>query len=123
MEAGRLRPPVPTITAIFSPASENRNRNCRRIATLGALSSELHWAVIWGGAKRMGEERTRERALAKILDPSKRASGLLCRGFLYSMRGVENVPYEGGVQNPFLGGVSFVRFSTPLFFPPPHGVL
>ena len=28
-----------------------------------------------------------------------------------------------GVQNPFLGGVSFVRFSSPLFFPPPHGVL
>ena len=28
-----------------------------------------------------------------------------------------------GVQNPFLGGVSYVRFSTPLFFPPPYGVL
>ena len=28
-----------------------------------------------------------------------------------------------GVQNPFLGGVSFVRFFSPLFFPPPHGVL
>ena len=28
---------------------------------------------------------------------------------------------RGGVQNPLLGGVSFVRFSTPLFFPPPHG--
>ena len=26
---------------------------------------------------------------------------------------------RGGVQNPFLGGVSSVRFSTPLFFPPP----
>ena len=24
-----------------------------------------------------------------------------------------------GVRNPFLGGVSFVRFSSPLFFPPP----
>ena len=24
-----------------------------------------------------------------------------------------------GVQNPFLGGVSFVRFSNPLLFPPP----
>ena len=28
-----------------------------------------------------------------------------------------------GVQNPFLGGVSFVRFSSPPLFPPPHGVL
>ena len=41
-----------------------------------------------------GGKRTRERALPKIVG-------------------------RGGVQNPFLGGVSFVRFSTPLFFPPP----
>ena len=26
-------------------------------------------------------------------------------------------------QNPFLEGVSCVRLSSPLFFPPPHGVL
>ena len=37
-----------------------------------------------GGAKRMGGgKRTRERALPKILDPSKKASGLLCCGVLY----------------------------------------
>ena len=37
-----------------------------------------NWAVIWGGAKRMGEENVPENALSrKVLDPSKRASGLL----------------------------------------------
>ena len=40
------------------------------------------WAVIWGGAKRMGGGgNVPENALSrKFLDPSKRASGLLCRG-------------------------------------------
>ena len=42
------------------------------------------WAMIWGGAKRMGEENAPENAPSrKILDPSKRSSGLLNRGFLY----------------------------------------
>ena len=65
----------------------------------------------------------------KFLDPSKRASGLLCRGFLYrkdkalTLEGGGKRTVRGGVQNPFLGGVSFVRFSTPLLFPPLHGVL
>ena len=83
-----------------------------------------------GGAKRMGGgKRTRERALLKIFDPCKRDSGLLSRGFLYrqnralTREGGEKRTVRGGVQNPFLGGVSFVRFSTPLFFPPPHDVL
>ena len=70
------------------------------------------WAVIWGGANVWGEGK---RALPKTLDPSKRASGLLCRGFLYrkdkalTPEGVENVLYGGGVQNPF----------PPLFSTPP----
>ena len=60
-------------------------------------SGAIVWAVIWGDAKRMGGgKRTRERALPKIFGPVR-----------------------GGVQNPFLGEVSFVWFSTPLFFPPP----
>ena len=73
-----------------------------------------------------GEENVPENALSrKFLDPSKRASGLLCRGFLYrksralTPEGGGKRTVRGGVQNPFLGGVSFVRFSTPLFFPPP----
>ena len=58
-----------------------------------------------------------------FLDPSKRASGLLCRGFLYrkhralTHEGGGKRTVRGGVQNTFLGGVSFVRFSTPLGHP------
>ena len=90
-----------------------------------------------GGQNVRGEENVPENALSrKFLDPSKRASVLHCRGFLYrktralTPEGVENVPYKGGFQSPFLGGVSFVRFSSPLFFstpplflPPPHRIL
>ena len=71
----------------------------------------LVWAVICGGAKRMeGGKRTGERALPKILDPSKRASGLLCRGFLYKKNkaltpeGGGKRTVRGGVQNPFWEG-------------------
>ena len=74
-----------------------------------------------------GEENVPENPLSrKLLDPSKRASGLLSRGFLYrknralTLEGGGKRTVRGGVQNPFLGGVSFLRFSTPLFFPPPH---
>ena len=48
-----------------------------------ALSALLkNWAVIWGGAKRTGENVPENALSRKFLD-SKRASGLLCRGFLY----------------------------------------
>ena len=65
-----------------------------------------------GGAKRMGGgKRTRERTLPDFLDPSKRASGLLCRAFLHRKnraltpeRGVENVPYGGQSKTPFWEG-------------------
>ena len=74
-----------------------------------------------------GEENVPENALSrKILDPSKKSfSCLLFRGFLYrknralTPQGSGKRTVREGVQNPFLGGVSFVRFSTPLFFPPP----
>ena len=83
-----------------------------------------------GGAKRMGGgKRTRERALAKTF-------GALQKSFWSTLSWIfaqENraLTLEGGgkrtvrgePQNPFWGGVSFVRLSTPLFFPPPHGVL
>ena len=71
-----------------------------------------------------GEENVPENALSrKFLDPSKRASGLLCRGYLYRKNRALTPEGDGkrtvrGVQNPFLGGVSFVRF-FPLFSTPP----
>ena len=77
-----------------------------------------------------GEENVPENTLSpKILGPLQKSVCLLCRGFVYRKNGAltpdggENVPYEGGGPNPFLGGVSFVRFSSPLFFPPPQGVV
>ena len=80
-----------------------------------------------GGCKTYGGKITyqRMRSPENSRTPPKRASGLLCRGFLYRKKraltpesgGKRTV--RGGVQNPFVGGVSFVRFSTPLFFHPP----
>ena len=68
---------------------------------------------VWGE-----EENVPENALSrKFLDPSKEASGLLGRGFLYrksralTPEGGGKRTVRGGVQNPFLGGVSFVTFS------------
>ena len=66
-----------------------------------------------------GGKRTRERALPKIVwTPPKEL--LVCSVVDFCtgktehehLRGVENVPYEGGSKT-LLGGVSFVRFSTP----------
>ena len=148
----------------------------------------LFWAVIWGGAKRMGGgKRSREHALPKIFGPlqksfrsalswifiqEKQSTDTWERWKTYHTRGGPKTIFQIGgvsfvlrssspatgviwalraqsrkkvrkwvpgasrprgskkskkspkewVQNPFLGGVSFVRFSTPLLFPPPHGV-
>ena len=82
------------------------------------------------GAKRntvWGEKNVPENALSrKFLDPSKTAPALLCHGFLYrknralTPEGGGKRTVRGGVQNPFLGGVSFVRvFLRPSFFHPP----
>ena len=72
------------------------------------------------------EKRTRERAPPKMFGPLQKSilpalSWNFCTGKTEHrhLRGLENVQCEGRVQNPFLGGVSFVRFSCPLFFPPP----
>ena len=92
----------------------------------------------YGGVQNVwGEENVPENALSpKFLDPSKRASGLLCRGFLNRKSraltpeggGKRTVRGGGGPKPPFGRAVIrvppwIVRFSTPLFFPPPHGVL
>ena len=76
-----------------------------------------------------GGKRTRERALPKIFGPLQNSFwSALSLIFVQENRaltpeGGGKRTVRGGVQNPFLGGVSFVRFSTPLLFPPPHGVL
>ena len=76
-----------------------------------------------------GGKRTRERALPKIFGPLQKSFWSALSWILYrenrapTPEGGGKRTVRGGVQNPFLGGVSFVRFSTPLFFAPPHGVL
>ena len=83
-----------------------------------------------GGVQNVwGEENVPENALSrKILDPSKRASGLLCRGFLYrknralTPEGGGKRTARGGPKPRFGRGVIREVFHPPLF-PPPHGVL
>ena len=80
---------------------------------------------IWGGGtKRMaGGKRTRERALPKTFGPLQRSFwSALSWIFVQEKQstdtwgGWKTYNMRGGFQNPFLGGVSFVRFTTPLFF-------
>ena len=66
------------------------------------------------------------QTMRKLLDPSKRASGLLCRGFLYRKNraptpegGGGNVPYEGGPKPLFGRGVIREVFHPPPFFSDP----
>ena len=73
-----------------------------------------------------GEENVPENAPSrKILDPSKRASGLLSRGFSHrknratTPEGVENVPNKGGPKPLFGRGVIREDFLPPLFSTPP----
>ena len=69
------------------------------------------WAMIWGGARRMGGgKRTRERLLQKMFRTPKRASGVLSLGFLYRTDRATTPEGRGkhsrlrGVQNPFWEG-------------------
>ena len=72
-----------------------------------------------------GGKRTRERALPKIFGPLQKSfwSALswisVQENRAPTPEGGGKRTVRGGVQNPFLEGVSFVRFSTPLPFPPP----
>ena len=83
-----------------------------------------------GGAKRMGGgKRTRERALPKIFGPLQKSFwSALSWIFVQEKQSIDTwggwktYRMKGGPK-PFFGRVSFVRFSTPLLFPPPHGVL
>ena len=83
-----------------------------------------------GGAKRMGGgKRTRERALPKIFGPLQKSFWAALSWIFVQEKqstdtwgGWKTYRTRGGPK-PLLGGVSFVRFSYPLFFPPPHGVI
>ena len=82
-----------------------------------------------GGAKRMGGgKRTEQRTLQKISGPLEMSVWSGQFAFPQGQQeqrhqtGVENVPNEGG-PNSLFGGVSFVRFSSPLLSPHPHGVV
>ena len=72
-----------------------------------------------------GGKRTRERALPRIFGPLQNSLWSALSWILYrknralTPEGGGRRTVQRGVQNPFLGGVSFVRFSYPLFFHPP----
>ena len=81
-----------------------------------------------GGCKTYGgEENVPENALSrKFLDPSKRASGLLCPGVLYRKnraltpeRGGKRTVRGGGPKPLFVRGVIREVFHPPLFSTPP----
>ena len=83
------------------------------------------WAMIWGACKTYmgGGKRTRERALPKKCWTPPKELLLSAHSCIFVQEKQSNDARGGwksyrrrGVQNPFLGGVSFVRFSCP---PPP----
>ena len=89
----------------------------------------LMFGPLYEGVQNVwGEETVPENAHSRwFLDPSNWASALLRRGFLYRntehwhLRGVENVPYEGGFKTPVWEGCHSWGFPPPSFFhPPPH---
>ena len=71
-----------------------------------------------------GGKRTRERALAKIIGPLQKSfwsalSWIFVQEKQTPERGGKHT-VRGGVQNPFLGVLSLMRFSSPPFFHPPQ---
>ena len=82
----------------------------------------------YGGVQNVwGEENVPENALSRrFLDPSKRASGLFCRGFLYRKNravtpegGGKTYRTRGGPKPLFGRGVIREVFHPPLFSTPP----
>ena len=74
-----------------------------------------------------GGKRTREHTLPKNLGPLQKSFCSALSWILYRKNraltpergGKRAVGGGGGVRGPFLGGVSFVRFSYPLLFSTP----
>ena len=101
------------------------SRKCRKCPETSKKMGREIWRVqnvnVWG------EENVPENALSrKFLDPSKRASGLLCREFLYrknralTPEGGGKRTVRGGGPKPLFGrGVIREVFHPPLFSTPP----
>ena len=113
---GHCRPPFST------HASKEQKSLCGSFRCIQLIDLDYHaaanyWAVIWGGAKLMGiGKRTRERALPKTFGPPPKQL-LVCSVVDFCTGKNRALTLEGGWK-PYR-----TRFSTPLFFPPPHGVL
>ena len=94
---------------------------------VGGQNLTLKSGPWYGGVQNVwGEENVPENALSrKFLDPSKRASGLLCRGFLFrknralTPEGGGKRTVQGGSKTLFGRGVIREVFHPPLFFHPP----
>ena len=102
--------------------------DCLFRSAAAVLAYLLTTIVPWyGGVQNVwGEENVPENALSrKFLDPSKRASGLLCRGFLYrknravTPEGGGKRTVRGGSKTPFWEGCHSWGFPPPSFFHPP----
>ena len=84
-----------------------------------------------GGCKTYGGRKTyhRTRSPENFWTPPKELLVYsvvdFCTGKTehWHLRGVENVPYEGGSKTPFWEGCHSWGFPPPSFFHPPHGVL
>ena len=93
----------------------------------GVNLHSLNFGPWYGGVQNVwGEENVPENALSwKSLDPSERASGLLCRGFFYrknralTPEGGGKRTVRGGSKTPFWEGCHSWGFPPPSFFHPP----
>ena len=114
----------------FSSENENFVRGGMVFSCVRARMNFFDLGHDMGGCKTYGGgKRTRERALLKNSGPFQK-SFWSAQSWIFVQEKQSNDTRGGwktyctrGVQNLFLGRVSFMRFSSPLFFPPPHGVL
>ena len=95
---------------------------CTRAAESQLLGHDM------GGCKTYGGRKTyqRTRPPEKFWTLQKKKSFWSAQSWIFvqekqsnDTRGMWKMYRTRGVQNPFLEGVSFVRFSFPLLFPPP----
>ena len=106
-----------------SPEGSPAKRICYVATPADSRCEELGHDI--GGGKRMGETYQRTRSAENFWTPPKEL--LVCsvvefctgKTEQWHLRGVENVPYHGGVQKPFWDGCHSWGFPPPLFSTPP----